>query len=425
MEILLLALPGVAGFVFTALLAQRKCRTLAERFSLMLLVLLSTFLLLDAYTVYPHAYPPLKIMCLICNAMFVPSMGITICFVAWSLYSVKQRYRRVFLAFYLFAFVVFIAELLNYVGFGIDRSADYYTNDRQFPAECETDTILYHMYGMFEFFAIYFYNLINLVSFCISLFFVIYVCVTTNFSPVTLFNFLFRRGPLRVLHVWALSLIATYVFAAFRIYYGSHYLVKHPETSLWMYSIVALIGIVSIGWISLKFRRPCVYLIRPHRMPMYDDLPVPIIDIVGMQVRKNIDGEEGVSSFDTDVEADSYRTLNVRDDMRRLMRDSACFLYPGQSRYYVSSMLGLRRDSFDRVMQILHHITYEEYSMVQRVEYCRRYRDRYSQESEVDISMACGFVSLEEMQFEWRECRAYFRKIDKILEEMKKRGELF
>jgi len=425
MEIIIFALPSVVGFVFSALLMQRKCKTLAERFMLMLMMLLSVFLLFDGYTIYPHAYSPLKVVCLIFNALFAPCIGISICFVAWSLFSVRQRYRWSFLSFYIFAVIVFLTELLNYVGFGLDRAAEYYANDRQYPPECDTDTILYHVYGMFEFFAVYVYNLVNMVSFAVSILFLCYLCVSSNFGPRVLFNFLFRRGPLRVLHVWTIVILTIYLFTAVRIYYGSHYLVKHFETSSWIY-IIALFSITTIGWFSLNLRKPCIYLRRPHRMPMYDDLPVPILSLSPEDEDKRKEqGEEVLSSFDTDVEADSYRTLNVRDDMRRLMRDTACFLYPGQSRYYVADMLGLRRDSFDKTVQVLHHISYEEYAMVQRVEYCRRYRDRYSQESEMEISMACGFTSLEEMQYEWRECRGYFRRIDAVIEELKSRGELF
>jgi len=415
MEIVVLALPSMVGYIFSAILYQRKCRTLAERFMLMFMVVISTFLLFDAYTVYPHAYSPAKVICLILNALNAPCIGITICFVGWSLHAVRQRYRRPFLAFYLFAFLVFVAELLNYFGFGLERAADYYANDRMYPPECKTDTFLYHIYGTFEFMAIYVYNLVCIVTFFNSIVYLIYLNLTSDFNLTTLYNFLFRRGPLRVLHIWSLSLLGLYVFTAYRIVYGSPYLTKNPDTCMWLY-VLAAVSMVVMGFASLQLRKPCVYLLRPHKQPIYEDVPVTIIDPHEFSAHM----VEDESSFDTDEEADNYRTLNIRDDLYRLMRDQAPYLCPGQSRYFVAEMLGLRRDALDRTMRILFHISYEEYVMVQRIEYCRRYRDHYTNESEVEISIACGFVSLKEMQYEWRECRTYFRRADKLLEEEKR-----
>ncbi len=416
MEIIVLSLPSVVGFVFAAILNQRKYKTLAERFMMMFLVVVSFFLFFDAYTVYPQAYSPAKVFCLICNAFFAPCIGITICFVSWSLHSIRQRYRRPFLTFYLLACVIFLIELLNYIGFGFDRAADFYERGHVFPPECETDVILYHIYSAFEYVAIYLYNVFCVVAFAVSLVFTLCHSFYGNFGPVVLFNYLFRRGPLRVIHVWLLSLLLLYLWAGVRIFWGSPYLTKNPGVTMGLY-IFAAVSILFLGLVSLNLRKPCVYLRRPHRVPMYEDLPVHILELEE-EHRLN-----DLSSFDEDEEADSYRTLNVREALRRLMRDQACFLYPGQSRYYVADILGLRRDAFDRTMHILHHISYEEYVMVQRIEYCRRYRDRYTNESEVEISMACGFPSLQEMQFEWRECRAYFRRADKYLEEHKNQEE--
>lgn len=416
MEIIVLALPSVIGFIFAAILYQRKFHTLAEKFMLAFLAVISTFLFLDGYTVYPLAYSPAKVLCLIANALFGSSIGITICFVSWSLFTVRQRFRKFFLCFYTFSLVVFILELLNYIGFGLDRAADYFEHDRMYPAECATDTFLYHIYGTFEFVAVYVYNLVCIVGFVISLVYLVTFSVMTDFGPKTLFNFLFRRGPLRVGHVWMLTILNLYVFAAVRIYYGSHGLIKDPDAAILLY-VYAAISVMLMGWVALNLRKPCIYLVRPHRQPQYDDLPVTIFSIDDYQVMD----DDNVSSWDMDVEADTYRTLNARKNLLRLMRDQTCYLYPGLSRYYVAEMLGLRRDSLDRTMHILFHISYEEYVMVQRIEYCRRYRDRYTNESEQTISIACGFSSLKEMQYEWRECRVFFRRADQLLAEEKQR----
>lgn len=417
MEIVVYVLPSIVAFVFAGLLHQRKCRTLAERFMLMFVLVTGLFLLFDAYVVYPNTFHVFKPICLIGSAFLVPTIGITICFVGWSLYSVKQRYRPQFLAFYLAPIGLFLLEIFNYTGFGFMRAAEYFASGMQLPAECETDSMLRHMYQIFEFVAIYVYNLSCTITYVIAFLFMLYVSWATDLTPMVLFNFFFRRGPIRTLHMLLLASWLMDIFFVVRIVLTSQYLSQNPNTGMLLYAFGA-IAMCVLGLASLRLRKPVLYLIRPHKQPMYDDVPVTILEHDNLE-------KTGVANntalFDDDVEADSYRTLNVKDDLHSLMRDTACFLYPGQSRYHVAEMLGLRRDSLDRTMRVLFHISYEEYVMVQRVEYCRRYRDRYNSESEVEISMACGFVSLKEMQYEWRECRTYFRLADKYLEDEKKR----
>jgi len=420
MKELIFLLPCLVGFSFSIIMARRKQKTLAERFILYFLIIVSLFVVFDSYTVSPSGYPQLKIIALIFNAFFCPCIGIMICFVTWSLSTTKQTYRRTYLLFFLVSFLTFLVELMNYVGFGFDRSAELLDNKLQFPAECETDKILYHIYSMFVFFAKDVYNSVCAVCFTVSVIIVLIKSKKTDFGLVTWFNYLFRGGPLRVLHVWGMALVLVYVFAGIRIGYGSFYLADHPIVAMFVY-LYGTLAMILLGIVGLYAKRPCLYIgKRKHDLPVFEDLPVAILGSNETEQSANQNQSETEKESCDKVASGRYVTDDEREDIRRLFREQLCFLYPGQSRYYVADMLGMHRSALDRLVRSSFSLSYAEYVQVQRVEYCRRYRRQYPNESEIEVSMACGFTSRKTMDFEIRECFQYLERVRKSKEKDKK-----
>lgn len=410
-------MPSIIGFVFSIILACRKNKTLAEHFMQMFLVVASLFFFFDGYTISPSAYTPIKMTGLIFNAFLAPCLGITICFICWSLSSTRQRYHRPYLSFYLIAFITFLVELMNFVGFGLERASELYDNNFIFPAECENDKILYHIYSMFLFFAQDVYNFVCAITFVTSFVFAIIMCARSDYNLVNWLKFIFCHGPLRVLHVWVMNLFLVYIFATLRIYYPSPYLVNNTDVALNLYLFGSL-AMIGLGYVSLQLRKPCLYFIkRPHEIPVYEDLPVKIIEFNDADIESNqmkYGKEKVLSHYKNIVVSCTYITDDEREDMLRLMREQQCYLFPGQSRYYVAQILGMHRSALDHLFMSFCKLTYADYVEVQRVEYFRRYRRQFPNESEVAVSMACGFVSRKQMEFEIRECEQYFSRADKL-----------
>lgn len=398
MEIVIYLLPSILAALFGVLLLMKKFRTLAMSFLILTLFTTAGFYLFDAFVVFRYSDAYFKVISYIFNAYLVPAFPMWMCFTVWSLATNHQTFKPIHLLYILIPLGLFLLELCNYVGLGLDNAADYFAHGRTAPADCTN--MQKHLYVVFQFIAIDIYNISSSILLFISFVFMVVQAFRTDMSAKVLYRFLFRRGPIRAVHLLILISFWMDIYFIARIGFQSRYLGVHIPIECAL-TLFASVGLAAMGWLGFRLHKPAIYLFRSHEEPEFQDLPVAI----------NIPEDLAERNLQSDMHHKLHSEVShsMREGFENLMRDYQPYLSPGLPRYYIASVLGIRVSGVDHLVRRLYHCSYSTYSMIQRVEYCRRYRALYPNEPLDSIAIACGFSSRKHMLQQWRECQMFFK----------------
>lgn len=400
MELVFMFLPGIFGLIGAVAIWSRPNLTLALRnlgWAMLVSFLWGSCV---ALTNIRNVDPNVMVWSFIGLGFTSPILQFLVMILCWSLYTQQQRYNKTLLFLLLIPAFTGVLVMSGYGLIGFSAAADYYSHGNMMPAGLSN----YEKaeYDIFRFLTSDIYLASSGLAIVATVVYQIYLLYRSDFTPVVLLRFFFKRGPLRPLHIFVLLYWGIIICAMYRFRVDRQFALNHTHFYSFLFGLQAIFFAL-ICLLGLKFKNPCVYLVRPHSRPLYDDLPV--------QVHNPFKSSNSQNEFE-DEEAESYRTLNLRDELKVLMREEACYLQPGMSRYSVSRRLELNREGLDRLILLFHHVSYKEYVMVQRVEYYRRYRRQYPDEPRESLAMACGFPNVRTMIREVNECRSFFKPID-------------
>ena len=354
------------------------------------------YFLCDALESFPYTDAYTYVWARVCCGFCAPILPILLAFLLWSLHTHRQRYYRANLFFLLIPATMGFAMLVVYSMLGFEAAADYIESEYTIPfGASDMDKWLY---GLFRFVAFDVYTFVVALSVCFLFAYIIYLAFVTDFTPSVVGNFLFHKGPIRPIHLLMVVIVLLVGISAFRLGVSPAYVRSHMITISAMFCVQGIL-FMAFGLLGLKLRLPCMYWNRSHNHEYFVDMPAEVYE--AYVYRRELTEAD-------DVEADSYRTLNLRDEFKELMREQQCYLMQGMNRYVVSRALEVKRSAVDRLVRLLYHITYEEYVMVQRVEYYRRYRKLHPNEPQATIAMECGFPNVKEMNQQLKECRIFF-----------------
>ncbi|MBQ0056155.1 MAG: helix-turn-helix domain-containing protein [Bacteroidales bacterium] len=388
-----LLMPFVVCCIFCTLLYGHKNKTLSQRYLLVTASSTGLYFLCDALVLFPYSDPLLIVFCYIAMAFVVPALPLCYSMFAWSLFSGAQRYNKKLLLLFLIPSSFGFIDFVGFALVGFDNAADFILHHNMLPPDIDDTERIF--YSICTFVSGQLYNIVVAVSMLISIVFTFVLLLRSDFTPSVFLRFLFMRGPIRLLHLEVLLYYLFIIFSAIRLFYSRVDLLNDPTAIVVLFIGMAVFAGINI-YLGVHLKRPAAYLSKPHRRPKFDDMPVDFVFR-----RRQLDDNE-------DDESDSYRTLNLRDEFKEVMRERQSYLEPGFCRYSISSTLNITRRALDRLIRIVYHITFEEYIMIQRVEHYSRYRALYPDEPLTTVAMECGFSSVREMHKQVRECRILF-----------------
>lgn len=400
MEVIVMFLPGLIALIAAVTIWSRPNLTLSLRnLGWLMLVgfLWNTF---TAMTNIRHVDPDLMVWSFIGLGFTSPTLQYTVLILCWTLTTQQQRYNKYVLLLLLIPAFTGVIVMSGYGLIGFSAAADYYAHGNMMPAGLSN----YEKaeYDVFRFLTSDFYLFSSGLGILVTVVYQIYLLYKTDFTPMVVLRFLFQNGPIRPLHILIFLYFGVILCSVFRMRVDRQYALNHTNFYTFLYAIQSVL-FAMVGLLGLVFKSPCFYLRRPHPRPLFVDMPV--------QVHNPFKPTTNPNELE-DEEAESYRTLNLRDELKVLMREEACYLQPGMSRYSVSSRLYLSRAGLDRLILLLHHCTYNDYVMVQKVEYYRRYKALYPSEPHESVAMACGFPNVRTMKSTVNECRSFFKPLD-------------
>lgn len=398
MEIVILLLPAIVCFIVASIVWTGHHLTLSSRLLGWTMIICGFYLFLSILTTFPYTDPTWVVGCSIGLGLMVPMVQVAVIMLCWSLHTQHQRFNNTLWLFCLFPVLSGFMMMIGYGLIGIEAASDYIDNGRMLPPGLTPGELM--MYNAFQLITVDIYRIVVIMSVTGCVAYLVYLLIKSDFTIGALFRFLFKRGPLRPLHLFILIYFAFTVLSMLRLP-GDRVFVRDHISYYCLLFVGQAIVLALLALLALRFQRPCIYLVRPHSLPYFDDMPVRI---------SVLNEKKGVLNF-ADDESDTYRTLNLRDELRLIMREKVSYLSPGMSRYSVSHCLDITRSGLDRLIHLLYHVSYEEYVMIQRTEYYRRYRLRYPEESQECVAMACGFPNVREMNRQIRSCRAFFLPI--------------
>lgn len=401
MEIILLFIPCLIACLFCGINATQKDRNLPQRILVWTSLDAALYFLCDALISFPYTDVYTYVWACICCGFSVPLLPFLLCFLFWSLHTNKQRYNRANLFFFLIPASMGFAMLIVYSLLGFEAAADFIASDYTIPYG--VNDMEKWLFGLFNFVAFDVYSFVVLCSISVLFAYIIYLVYVTDLTPRVIARFLFHSGPIRPIHLEMLLIVLIVSISAFRLGFNRSDVLNNQVMLSIMFCLQGIL-IALFGFVGLKMKKTCLYWNRRHNQEFFDDMPADIYDAY-IHRRELTEAD--------DVESDSYRTLNLRDEFKEVMREQQCYLMPGMSRYVISHTLDVNRTAIDRLVRLLYHITYEEYVMVQRVEYYRRYRKLYPDEPQTTIAMECGFPNVTEMNSQLKECRIFFMQNEK------------
>ncbi len=396
MDVVLWLLPTLVGICFGAILCNVRHKSLSQRVMIWAMFVAAFYFTCDVMACAPFTPPNLVVWGYLLASFFVPQTPLFLVFFLWTLHTASQRYNKRILLWYLSPFVMCMAILLVYRLIGFDAAAEYYEYGGMLPPGLSNADMF--LYDIFELVAVHIYQWVCALSALACIIYVVYLMWRTDLTPRVIYAFFRERGPLRPLHVILVLLFLMLFLSATRTFASRPFFVEHTRLFASIFALQGLI-LAAIGLVALRCKQPCIYWHRRHRKPFFEDMPTEIR--VVYDKRRLLTEQE-------DIESDSYRTLNLRDEFKEVMREHEFYRMPGMNRYVVASMLEVNPSAIDRLVRLLYHITYEEYVMAQRVEYYYRYRKLYSNEPPTTIAMECGFPNVDVMNRQLKECQAFF-----------------
>ena len=395
MSIIIFFLPAFICLISTAFIWTRSDKTLTERLLGWFMLLSGVYMLLDAIACSPYSDSWAVISTHLGLGFVAPPLQLVFMFIAWSLSTLRQRYDKPILLLHLLPGMTGFLMLFGCCVIGFDSVIEYLEHDRTLPPHLSTSDI--RSFNLFRLMTGDVYRISMTFFVLVCTVYLIYVAIVTDFSPRVLFRFLFKRGPIKPLHVLILLYFCLAICTLCRWKLGDW---ANDDNWIYFCSLysVKAVAYALMGYMAMQIKKPCIFLHLPHRRPYFEDMPVHVRELM----------RDGGHKDFADEEADSYRTLNLRDEFHVLMRERACYLQPGMSRYSVSQHLNLSRTGLDRFVRLVYHLTYQEFVLVQRVSYMRRYKQMFPKESDVDVAMICGFPSVKKMEQQVRMYDSFF-----------------
>lgn len=402
MEIIIYFLPAIVSLLVAATIWSRRNLTLSMTMLAWSMCINGAYLSLSALITFSGTEPRLLVWSYIGLGFLVPTMQFVIVLITWSLKTMRQRFLPSYMLYNIIPASTGFLLIIGYGLVGIDAAVDYLQNGRMIPLGLSPGETM--IYKVFEFLSVDYYNAVVLLCALACVCYMIYALYKTDFSLGMLFRFLFAKGPIRPLHLFVMISLAVEVLSILRLSGDRSVMSEHITYYCSIYLLQALV-IGSVGFLAPRLSSPCIYLSRRHPEALFEDLPLNIQDPHSVNAG---------SSF-SDDESDSYRTLNLRDELKVLMREYTCYRQVGFNRYGVSMSLSISRKGLDRLVKLLHNVTYEEYVLIQRIEYMKRYTAKYPEESMVEVAMVCGFPSVAAMKEQEKLYRALFNQTDSSL----------
>lgn len=408
MEIIIFFLPVLVALVMAAMVTSKRYKTLSQRLLIAVLLNFAGYFICDAFVVFPYSPASAVVVSYVVMSFFAIAIPISTCVLAWSLVTNRQRPGFYLFWIYLLPTLLLLLELMNYSGLGFDNALDYMAHGRMLPSGLDNFDI--HKYELFSFIAIKLLAILCGIGQLISFVYLIYLLWYTDFTPRVFFRWLTGKAPIRPMHLlFVIFMIQVLIFNC-RVTTGGQYLKAHSM----VYSLICLGTCLCTFWLGtlgMKLRRPCIFRGKPtHPHPRFADMPVAVSDVESIRLHKG----KVVSEMDDDMESESYRTLNLRDDLLVLMRENLYYLQPGFSSFSLASALGITRRGLENLIRILYHVSYEEYVIIQRCEYLRRYRMVYKDEEVTEMAMQCGFQSVDQMSRQLRSYQIYMQPFDDL-----------
>ncbi len=396
MDIILWLFPALVGICFGAILCNVRHKSLAQCIMIWVMFVGVLYFTICVMVCAPFVSSKVVAWGHLLGGFFVPQVPLLLVFFMWSLHTARQRFNRRVLLWFLSPFVMCMAILLVYCMIGFDAAAEYYEYGGMLPPGLSNAEIL--LYDIFELVAVHIYQWVCALSALICMVYTVYLMWHTDLTPRVIYAFFHERGPLRPFHVILVLMLALVMLSAIRTFLTRPVALEHSTMYASIFGLQGLI-LAAIGLVTLRCKQPCFYWHRRHRKPFFEDMPTEIR--VVYDKRRQLTEQE-------DMESDSYRTLNLRDEFKEVMREHQFYRMPGMNRYVVASMLDVNPSAIDRLVRLLYHITYEEYVMAQRVEYYYRYRKLYPNESPTTLAIECGFPNVDVMNKQLKECQAFF-----------------
>ncbi len=407
MEILVFLLPALIGLTMAALLATTRNKTLAQEYLITMLVVFSGFFICDACIVFHYTPATLVLWSYILMSFFVVAIPITTIFLVWALITSSQKSNRWFILVYIIPGIVLLLELINYTGLGFDKALDYMAHGYTIPYGLDSFEI--NKYRIFSFVAIKFLAIISEIEQIGCVLLLLWTFWYTDLKPRAFLRWLFKIGPIRPINLIAMVCIVQIMLFAYRAYWGGAYFAEHQGIYAFM-SLGSSLCVLFLGFIGFALKKPCLYLGNKHHpQPRFADMPVAITDAESIRFHKG-----KVCSEMDDLESDTYKTLNLRDELQVLMADGVFYLQPGLSSYSLSSALGVSRHGLENLIRILYHVSYQEYVAIQRCAYVRRYYAVYSGEDAVEVAMHCGFINVRQMNLQLKNCQIFMQPFEKV-----------
>lgn len=398
MEIIVYLIPSFLAALYASLLTMKRRKTLAVQFLIRLLMALSFFFLCDSFVISNHSYGGMIVVSYVANAYLVPSVAIWMSFTAWALACRGQEFKQLFYLLLSIPAILFITEVINYSVLGWNEASAFFGSGRTIPEDATN--VEKHLYVAFEFTAISVYNIFSSVCLIFGAIYLVYIAYKSDLSLKTVKRF-FHEGPVRPVHLFVVSMSLIGIYFIIRIYLQSTYLKENINHAM-LLCIFGAIGVSCIGILGMFFDCPALYLVKPHDLLNFRDMPVEVFD------PEQFLNQGRIVTSTYDEEADPEDLIESRDKFLQLMQDEQVYLFPGESSTYLCMRLHVNRKKFNRLVKVFYHGSYEDYVMVQRVEYCRRYRDLYPEEPFTTTSIVCGFPSRTLMLEQWRECKSFF-----------------
>lgn len=395
MWIIFLFMPSLVSVVFYAILASRKGKTVSQKLLGWTLLASAGYFICDALVYFPYSSSIVICAAYMTHSFFSTLLPVMVIMFLWSLHTVREHFSKWLLLLLLVPVISCLLQCSAYLSLGMSEAADYRENGLP-TGLTEVEILKYRTFGVM---AMNVYRGVFESSMVISGLFMLGSLIVSDFTPRVIGNFISKGGPLRPLHLVSVLFLLILLTSVARIdVFGEDILVSLG----FLFQALCLVGIGVIG--ASFLRQPAVHIKYVHEQPTFDNMPIVVQKLNTKHGAGGNTETTGGTIYD-DIESESYRTLNLRDEFIEVMRDQQCYLYPGMGRHSVASILNVQRRSVDHLVRLLYRIHYEDYVKVQRCAYCIRYRDLYPDISDTDLAMECGFPSTSIMRKQMKECK--------------------
>lgn len=386
MELFACLLPFLVGCGWFAFLSSKRNKTLAMKALAITSLLGGTYFLCDALVVFGGIDFDKETIVYAgtINTLIGPMFSLTAIVVIIALIKTEQHastnWLLVLVPYICYSLLVLVVtETL-----GFEKAADYIANNRMKPGLLLPEEAM--LYEFFEVVTNHVYRIVMITNMAALLLLICYALYVSDFKPKVIFNFLFKGGPIRPLHLLSLFVICLLFMSHFRFFYNRSWWSQHTDFLYLTYTVKGLLFCM-IGLFGVNLQKPAVYLVNQHKTPHFEDLPV-----LSPRVKWREESNE-----------DEYQLPMLLNSFYNLMRDQQCYRRPGLNIYSVSSELGVTANSLNHMLKAVYGVNYNTYIKVQRVAFARHLHKAHPELSAEEVAMESGFRSKEMMKQHFKE----------------------